>query len=91
MDVEFNLPPKKEVMVYAPLATKQAQYYKATLERTIFGKNCLRKYNMMCVLLLIDFIEENKKAADKKDDETTPIDTKRPARVSSEKAKKRLK
>jgi len=37
--VEFNLPPKKEVLVYAPLVPKQAEYYKATLERTIFGKN----------------------------------------------------
>ena len=46
---------------------------------------------MICVLF-VDFIEENKKVDDKKDDEATPIDTKRCLkRLSSEKAKKRLK
>ena len=79
-------------MVYAPLAPKQAEYYKATLERTIFGKNCFKKQHDLCSIVDIDLIEENKKGDDKKDDEATPIDTKRyPARMSSEKAKKRLK
>lgn len=47
---------------------------------------------MVYVLLSVDFIEENKKKDDTTIDETTPCDVKRyPARLSSEKAKKRLK
>ena len=35
MDVEFCLPPKKEVLVYAPLTTAQQRYYKSLLDKTI--------------------------------------------------------
>ena len=35
MDVEFCLPPKKEVLVYAPLTTAQERYYKSLLDNTI--------------------------------------------------------
>lgn len=34
-DVEFTLPPKKEVLVYAPLTSAQKYYYKSLLDRTI--------------------------------------------------------
>ena len=47
---------------------------------------------MIYIPLLVDFIEEKNKKGDKIDDEATPMEAKRcPARVSSEKAKKRLK
>lgn len=35
MDVEFCLPPKKEVLVYAPLTAAQQRYYKSLLDKTI--------------------------------------------------------
>lgn len=35
-DVEFSLPPKKEVLVYAPLTAFQEKYYKSLLNNTIF-------------------------------------------------------
>ena len=35
-DVEFSLPPKKEVLVYAPLTAYQEKYYKSLLNNTIF-------------------------------------------------------
>ena len=35
MDVEFCLPPKKEVLVYAPLTATQERYYKSLLDKTI--------------------------------------------------------
>ena len=35
-DVEFSLPPKKEVLVYAPLTSIQQKYYTSLLDRTIF-------------------------------------------------------
>ena len=35
MDVEFSLPPKKEVLVYAPLTAVQQKYYTSLLDRTI--------------------------------------------------------
>lgn len=34
-DVELSLPPKKEVLVYAPLTQKQETFYKAALDRTL--------------------------------------------------------
>ena len=34
-DVELSLPPKKEVLVYAPLTLKQETFYKAALDRTL--------------------------------------------------------
>lgn len=78
--------------MYASLASKQAEYYKATLERSIFG-TIEQKITWLMLLLLIDLIENKKKDDDdKSNDEATPTDTKRwPARLSSEKAKKRLK
>ena len=35
-DVEFSLPPKKEVLVYAPLTAYQEKYYKSPLNNIIF-------------------------------------------------------
>ena len=37
-DVDMNIPPKKEVLVYAPLSTHQSEFYEATVNRTIFQK-----------------------------------------------------
>ena len=34
-DVEFSLPPKKEVLVYAPLTSVQQKYYTSLLDKTI--------------------------------------------------------
>lgn len=34
-DVELNLPPKQEVMVYAPLTDQQRKFYEATVDKTI--------------------------------------------------------
>lgn len=34
-DVELSLPPKKEVLVYAPLTQKQETFYKAALDGTL--------------------------------------------------------
>ena len=34
-DVEFKIPPKKEILVYAPLTPAQERYYKTILDRTI--------------------------------------------------------
>ena len=34
-DVEFCIPPKKEVLVYAPLTASQERYYKSLLDNTI--------------------------------------------------------
>ncbi|XP_031567428.1 lymphoid-specific helicase-like [Actinia tenebrosa] len=34
-DVELSLPPKKELLVYAPLTKKQTTFYKAALDKTI--------------------------------------------------------
>ena len=34
-DVEFALPPKKEVLVYAPLTATQQRYYQSLLNNTI--------------------------------------------------------
>ena len=35
-DVELNLPPKQELLVYAPLTQQQREFYEATVNRTIF-------------------------------------------------------
>lgn len=35
-DVELNIPPKKEVLVFAPLTALQKEYYEALVNKTIF-------------------------------------------------------
>lgn len=35
VDVEINIPPKKELLVYAPMTTLQQDLYKATIDHTI--------------------------------------------------------
>ncbi|XP_048774216.2 lymphocyte-specific helicase-like isoform X2 [Ostrea edulis] len=37
-DVELKLPPKKEVLVYAPLSSIQQEFYTSTVDRTIIKK-----------------------------------------------------
>ncbi|KAL8601345.1 hypothetical protein ACOMHN_054638 [Nucella lapillus] len=37
-DVDLRIPPKKEVMVYAPLCPLQKDFYAALIDRTIFDK-----------------------------------------------------
>ena len=37
-DVELVIPPKKELMVLAPLTQLQKEFYSATVDRTIFQK-----------------------------------------------------
>ncbi|XP_057299930.1 lymphocyte-specific helicase-like isoform X2 [Hydractinia symbiolongicarpus] len=34
-DVDLSIPPKKEILVYAPLTQKQQDFYRTTLDRTI--------------------------------------------------------
>nr|KAG5698118.1 hypothetical protein BaRGS_001713 [Batillaria attramentaria] len=37
-DVDMRIPPKKEVIVYAPLLSLQKEFYAALIDRTIFSK-----------------------------------------------------
>ena len=37
-DVDLRIPPKKEVIVYAPLRPLQKEFYAALIDRTIFAK-----------------------------------------------------
>jgi len=37
-DVDLTIPPKRELIVYAPLTTEQQEFYKGTLDRTILSK-----------------------------------------------------
>ncbi|XP_061197409.1 lymphocyte-specific helicase-like [Saccostrea echinata] len=37
-DVELNLPPKKELLVYAPMSSMQQEFYTATVDKTIIDK-----------------------------------------------------
>mgnify|MGYP001791347186 CR=1 FL=1 len=48
-DVELDLPPKQEVMVYAPLTEQQRRFYEATVDKTInqmLNKDEVRYYHM---------------------------------------------
>ena len=36
-DVEIKIPPKKEVLVYAPITPRQVELYKGILDQTILG------------------------------------------------------
>ena len=38
MDVDLRIPPKKEVIVYAPLRPLQKEFYAALIDKTIFAK-----------------------------------------------------
>ena len=52
-DVELSLPPKKEVLVYAPLTQKQETFYKAALDRTlldIVGNKKVKVSLCLCVV-----------------------------------------
>lgn len=37
-DVDLRIPPKKEVIVYAPLRPLQKEFYAALIDKTIFAK-----------------------------------------------------
>jgi ATP-dependent DNA helicase len=37
-DVELKLPPKKELLVYAPMSSMQQEFYTSTVDRTIMEK-----------------------------------------------------
>ncbi|XP_045205485.2 lymphoid-specific helicase-like isoform X2 [Mercenaria mercenaria] len=37
-DVDLEIPPKKELLVYAPLSKEQLEFYETTVDRTIFQK-----------------------------------------------------
>ncbi len=37
-DVELNIPPKKEILVQAPLTSLQGELYKSIVDKTILGK-----------------------------------------------------
>lgn len=37
-DVELNLPPKKELLVYAPMSSMQQEFYTSTVDKTIMDK-----------------------------------------------------
>ncbi|KAH9499746.1 hypothetical protein Btru_077717 [Bulinus truncatus] len=36
-DVDFNIPPKKEIIVYAPLTQKQKEFYSAVIDKSILN------------------------------------------------------
>lgn len=37
-DVDIDIPPKKELLVYAPLSQVQREFYESTVDKTIFNK-----------------------------------------------------
>ena len=37
-DVDLLIPPKKELIVYAPMTIEQQEFYTATVDRTILKK-----------------------------------------------------
>ena len=37
-DVDLLIPPKKELLVYAPMTQDQQEFYEATIDRTILQK-----------------------------------------------------
>ena len=37
-DVELKLPPKKELLVYAPMSATQQEFYTSTMDKTILDK-----------------------------------------------------
>ena len=37
-DVDLMIPPKKELIVYAPMTKEQQEFYTATVDRTILQK-----------------------------------------------------
>ena len=37
-DVELKLPPKKELLVYAPMSAMQQEFYTSTVDKTILDK-----------------------------------------------------
>lgn len=51
-DVELNLPPKQEVLVYAPLTEQQRRFYAATVDRTI--TQMLKKETVCNIVLSIN-------------------------------------
>ncbi len=52
-DVDLQIPPKKEVLVYCPLTTRQKEIYKVGY---IYGLQPVRKYLLsLCKLVYVDF------------------------------------
>lgn len=49
-DVDLNIPPKKEMLVFAPLTLLQQEFYKNLVDRTILGyleeKNVSKENNL---------------------------------------------
>lgn len=46
-DVDLRIPPKKEVLVYAPLRPLQQEFYSSLIDRTILAK--IREKNVSLV------------------------------------------
>ena len=50
-DVELLVPPKREVLVYAPLSEKQEELYKMTVDKTILSWVVAKKVMMSWLLI----------------------------------------
>ena len=50
-DVDLLIPPKKELLVYAPMTQDQQDFYEATIDKTILQK--LENRNVGIIALII--------------------------------------
>jgi len=48
-DVDLDIPPKKELLVYAPLSAEQREFYESTVDRTILKKMGIATVCYVCV------------------------------------------
>ncbi|XP_070570126.1 lymphocyte-specific helicase-like [Ptychodera flava] len=69
-DVELFIPPKKEVLVYAPLTKLQHYYYKATVDRTILHEIEAKKKKSL------EVVELNEKGRPKRRSTANPVNYK---------------
>ena len=50
-DVDLDIPPKKEVLVYAPLTTEQKEVYESLVNKTFFSEKekevCLKLFKRL--------------------------------------------
>lgn len=62
-DVDLAIPPKKEVLVYAPMSKIQTEFYEGTVNRTIFKmieeKNVNFPFMVSVIYLICYLIDAN--------------------------------
>lgn len=61
-DVDLAIPPKKEILVYAPLSKIQSEFYEATVNRTILKvmevKNVINTTKFTCVISTVHIVHK---------------------------------